>query len=50
MDRQQSLASWIAIIMLVSWVWLMLENSLTQLFAQVFKREIPSRCCAMPRR
>ncbi|AZC21821.1 DUF5924 family protein [Pseudomonas sessilinigenes] len=40
-DRQQSLASWIAIIMLVSWVWLMLENSLTQLFAQVFKREIP---------
>lgn len=40
-DRQQGLASWIAVIMLVSWVWLMLENSLTQLFAQVFKREIP---------
>lgn len=40
-DRQQGLATWIAIIMLVSWVWLMLENSLTQLFAKVFKREIP---------
>ncbi|PYY86272.1 DUF2914 domain-containing protein [Pseudomonas sp. TKO26] len=40
-DRQQSLASWIAVILLVSWVWLMLENSLTQLFTKVFKREIP---------
>ena len=40
-DRQQGLATWIAIIMLVSWVWLMLENSLTQLFTKVFKREIP---------
>jgi hypothetical protein len=40
-DRQQSLATWIATIMLVSWVWLMLENSLTQLFTKVFKREIP---------
>ncbi|MBF8778737.1 DUF5924 family protein [Pseudomonas fulva] len=40
-DRQASLASWIAILMLVSWVWLMLENSLTGLFARVFKREIP---------
>ncbi|AJO75840.1 DUF5924 family protein [Pseudomonas sp. MRSN 12121] len=40
-DRQQSLASWIAVIMLVSWVWLMLENSLTELFARIFKREIP---------
>jgi hypothetical protein len=40
-DRQQSLATWIAVIMLVSWVWLMLENSLTQLFTKVFKREIP---------
>jgi hypothetical protein len=26
-DRQQGMASWIAMIMLVSWVWLMLENS-----------------------
>ncbi|MDQ3594646.1 MAG: DUF5924 family protein, partial [Pseudomonadota bacterium] len=40
-DRQQGMASWIAIIMLVSWLWLMLENSLTQLFSKVFKREIP---------
>lgn len=40
-DRQQGMASWIAVIMLVSWLWLMLENSFTQLFAQVFKREIP---------
>jgi len=40
-DRQQSLATWITIIMLVSWLWLMLENSLTRLFTKVFKREIP---------
>ena len=40
-DRQQGLATWIAVIMLVSWIWLMLENSLTQLFTRVFKREIP---------
>jgi uncharacterized membrane protein len=40
-DRQQGLATWITTIMLVSWIWLMLENSLTKLFARVFKREIP---------
>jgi len=40
-DRQQSLASWISIMMLVSWLWLMLENSLTRLFTRIFKREIP---------
>lgn len=40
-DRQAGLASWIAILMLVSWVWLMLENTFTQLFTRVFKREIP---------
>lgn len=40
-DRQESLASWVAILMLVSWVWLMLENSFTQLFVRLFKREIP---------
>ncbi|NMZ71458.1 DUF5924 family protein, partial [Pseudomonas peli] len=40
-DRQQGMASWIAIVLLVSWLWLMLENSFTQLFSKVFKREIP---------
>ena len=40
-DRQQGMARWIAVILLVSWVWLMLENSFTQLFSRVFKREIP---------
>ena len=40
-DRQESLASWVAILMLVSWVWLMLENSFTELFSRTFKREIP---------
>ena len=40
-DRQQGLATWIAVIMLVSWVWLMLENTLTQLFTKVFNKEIP---------
>ena len=40
-DRQQGMARWIAVILLVSWLWLMLENSFTQLFRRVFKREIP---------
>ncbi|KQB52964.1 hypothetical protein AQS70_12420, partial [Pseudomonas endophytica] len=40
-DRQQGMARWIAVILLVSWIWLMLENTLTQWFARVFKREIP---------
>lgn len=41
-DRQQaSWPTWIAVIMLVSWVWLMLENTLTQLFTKVFNKEIP---------
>jgi hypothetical protein len=40
-DRQAGLASWIAVVMLLTWVWLMLENTFTQLFARVFKREIP---------
>ena len=40
-DRQQGMARWIAVILLVSWVWLMLENTFTQLFMRVFKREIP---------
>lgn len=40
-DRQESLASWVAILMLVSWLWLMFENTFTQLFTRVFKREIP---------
>jgi len=40
-DRQESLASWIAIVMLISWIWLMMENTFTKVFAKVFKREIP---------
>ncbi|PWB31573.1 DUF2914 domain-containing protein [Pseudomonas sp. SDI] len=40
-DRQESLASWVAILMLVSWLWLMFENTFNQLFAKAFKREIP---------
>ena len=40
-DRQQGMARWIAVILLVSWVWLMLENTFTQLFMRMFKREIP---------
>ena len=40
-DRQAGLASWVAVLMLVSWLWLMLENTLTGLFARTFNREIP---------
>ena len=40
-DRQQGLATWIATVMLISWLWLMVENSATALFTRMFKREIP---------
>jgi hypothetical protein len=40
-DRQAKLATWIAVIMLVSWLWLMVENSAVALIARIFKREIP---------
>ncbi|TDV59828.1 DUF5924 family protein [Pseudomonas sp. LP_7_YM] len=40
-DRQAKLATWIAVIMLVSWIWLMVENSAVALIARLFKREIP---------
>ena len=40
-DRQAKLATWIAVILLVSWIWLMVENSAVAFFARVFKREIP---------
>lgn len=41
-DRQASLATPIAILLLVTWVWLMLENSFNRLFSRFFKREIPA--------
>ena len=40
-DRQEGLATWIAVVMLVSWLWLMIESSAMVLFTKVFKREIP---------
>ncbi|EIK97605.1 hypothetical protein PMM47T1_07471 [Pseudomonas sp. M47T1] len=40
-DRQAKLASWIAVMMLVSWVWLMVEQSATRWFSRRFQREIP---------
>jgi len=40
-DRQEGLATWIAFVMLASWVWLMFENSVMKLFTKIFKREIP---------
>lgn len=40
-DRQQGLATWIATVMLITWLWLMVENSATALFTRLFKREIP---------
>jgi hypothetical protein len=41
-DRQEGLATWIAVIMLVSWLWLMVESSAVVLFTKIFKREIPT--------
>jgi hypothetical protein len=40
-DRQAKLATWIAVILLLSWIWLMFENSAMTLFARIFKKEIP---------
>ena len=40
-DRQAGLATWIAIVMLISWLWLMIENSVVRLFSKKFGREIP---------
>ncbi|MFF7707189.1 DUF5924 family protein [Pseudomonas sp. NPDC007930] len=40
-DRQARLATPIAVLLLVSWLWLMVENAVTQLFSRRFKREIP---------
>ncbi|SER86481.1 Protein of unknown function [Pseudomonas sp. NFACC02] len=40
-DRQAKLATWIAVILLVSWLWLMVENSAVALLTKLLKREIP---------
>ncbi|RRV09179.1 DUF2914 domain-containing protein [Pseudomonas sp. v388] len=40
-DRQAGLATWIAVVMLISWVWLMVENSIVSLFNKRFGKEIP---------
>lgn len=40
-DRQAGLASWIAVVMLLSWLWLMVENSVVGLFHRKFGKEIP---------
>lgn len=40
-DRQAKLASWVAVLLLVSWLWLMFESSAVALFTRLFKREIP---------
>lgn len=41
-DRQARLATPIAIVLLVSWLWLMVENAAKALFSRHFKREIPA--------
>jgi hypothetical protein len=40
-DRQEGLAQVIAVVMLVSWIWLMLENVLTRGLARLFGFELP---------
>ncbi|GAB7530532.1 DUF5924 family protein [Pseudomonas sp. 3A(2025)] len=40
-DRQAGLANWIAVVMLLSWLWLMVENSVVGLFRAKFGKEIP---------
>jgi hypothetical protein len=41
-DRQEGLATWIAVVLLISWLWLMVEGSAMVLFTKLFKRKIPS--------
>lgn len=45
-DRQKGFAQVLAIIMLVSWVWLILENLLRETFARRFGWRSRRRCCA----
>ncbi|KAA8710274.1 DUF5924 family protein [Pseudomonas cannabina] len=40
-DRQESLATWIAVVMLISWLWLMIENTMVGLLNKALGREIP---------
>ncbi|MDH0749322.1 DUF2914 domain-containing protein [Pseudomonas sp. GD03842] len=40
-DRQARLASWVAVLLLISWLWLMVENSAVKVLAKLLKREIP---------
>ncbi|RAU39445.1 DUF5924 family protein, partial [Pseudomonas sp. RIT409] len=40
-DRQARLASWVAVLLLISWLWLMVENSAVEVLAKLLKREIP---------
>ncbi|BAP42324.1 DUF2914 domain-containing protein [Pseudomonas sp. LJDD11] len=40
-DRQAGLASWIAVVMMLSWLWLMVENSVVGLLHRKFGKEIP---------
>lgn len=40
-DRQEGLATWIAVVMLISWLWLMVENTMVGLLNKALGREIP---------
>ncbi|MCD5992182.1 DUF2914 domain-containing protein [Pseudomonas sp. CDFA 602] len=40
-DRQAGLATWIAVVMLISWLWLMVENTMVGLLNKAIGREIP---------
>ncbi len=40
-DRQEGLATWIAVVMLISWLWLMVENTMVGLLNKAIGREIP---------
>ncbi|XYQ84124.1 DUF5924 family protein [Pseudomonas syringae] len=40
-DRQEGLATWIAVVMLISWLWLMVENTMVGMLNKAIGREIP---------
>ena len=49
-ERHAGLAKVVALVMLVSWLWLVLESSLRRSLQRWFGWQVPQRCCAMPRR
>lgn len=49
-ERHAGLAKVVALVMLVGWLWLVLESSLREACSAGSAGKCRNRCCAMPRR